>query len=232
MQKSVKSALRKRNQPIPERVPEPAKSEKTKRKRPVEDGLTKDDAESAAPKRAKLEQAEKATPAVSIVELKDDLHVFKPDNARAKKQYRAKKVRASSPSPARGIIDFDKIPGPVASATKSDKTSTSRMSKTREKDSTKELPAVARVTRSGATKGKENVAGLQESSAKIEVDKAAKAPLQGHEKEAKGKVETKRKPIPKKVKEVKPEPEVKVEETAEEEPSKDEASRILFIIVS
>lgn len=220
VQKSVKSALRKKNQP----ALESAKSEKTKRKRAAEDEAIKDDSDPAAPKRAKLDPA-KTTFAVPPAEPKDDIHVFKQDSGRAKKQYRAKKARASSPpSPAPHIIDFDKIPDPIASVPKSDRTCASKTSKKASKDSTKELPAAARVTRSRVTKGKENAAVHQGASAKSSIDEVARAIPQESEEEVKGRAETKRKSVRKKVEEAKPESDIEVEEKSKKESSNKEVN--------
>lgn len=216
VKKSIKASLRKKGQPMLYPAQEQVNAKKTKRKRTAEDESADRNSDATASKKTKLGRTEKAAAVPSAAKPKDDTLVFKPDSAKAKKQYRAKKARASSPPlPAHAAVDFDTIPDPIASVTKSDKTPASKASRKEAKEAMKDVPAAAKVTGSSAAQNKAEANTQKDEPVKVEV---GGAPPQDAAKVEKTK--TKRKPALRKVKETKPGPEAEVKEKGEEELSK------------
>ncbi|EKM55869.1 uncharacterized protein PHACADRAFT_184617 [Phanerochaete carnosa HHB-10118-sp] len=217
VKKSIKASLRKKGQPLLDPAQERVNTEKTKRKRTAEDESTDRNPEATASKKIRLSRTEKASATPPAAGPQDDNFVFKPDSAKAKKQYRAKKVRTSSP--AHTAVDFDTIPDPTASVTKSNKTTASKASKKGAGEPTANVSAAAKVPGLGATEPKAEANTLQEMHVKAEVGGAPPPDTAKVEK-----AKSKRKPAPKKAKEAKPVLEVDVKEKGKEEsPKKDVA---------
>ncbi|GJE97964.1 hypothetical protein PsYK624_141860 [Phanerochaete sordida] len=204
--KSVKGAMRKKNEPLPALAPapepEPPVREHPKRKRAAEDEPAADVPKASAAKKQKATPAELRSAPAS-----QDSALFRPDSAKAKRRYTAKKARGASPTPVADAaadvgkdfdFDFDMIPEPGASAAKSDRSSRPRAAKV-VKEAAKEVPAAAKVTRS--------------SKKKVGKAEDTEPPAQEVVKE---KAESKRKSAPRKAKEpknkVEPVPEVEAEE--------------------